>query len=516
MHNSSAVPMEPLTAVAPRNSICNTDDRRLPSVSALRSRSCNLCSSSVAMFLAASALVLIPCFWQSRIQAGDLSSHLYNAWLAQLIKHGQIKGLWIARQWDNVLFDICLEWLSLHLGVRIAERVAVAVAVLVFFWGSFTLLCTVTAKRPWFMAPCLAMLAYGYVFQLGLFNFYISLGLSFFALAVFWRGASKYALLAIPFLAVAWTAHPLPVRWCLATAAYILIARAIPSSLHPALFTTAVLLLCFLRYLLLQLANRWSWWQLALVTGADQVVAYGTHYVILGVYLLFLWVTLYRCILRNGIHSALSIPVQLMLLAGIGAFLLPDGVFLPAYNAPFTFLSARMSLVTALLACCVAGTATPTKFHRYAFGFLAVTFFACLYVDDRALNSIEDKVTLLTRQLPAGQRIVSSISLPGARIQPQHILDRACIGHCFSYANYEPSTGQFRVRAAPHNGVVVWTDTDSKALQAGRYLVRADDLPLYQIYSCGQENGDLCIRSLKPGERNGGAATPEDLAAKIR
>jgi len=29
-----------------------------------------------------------------------------------------------------------------------------------------------------------------------------------------------------------------------------------------------------------------------------------------------------------------------------------------------------------------------------------------------------------------------------------HSVDRACIGHCFSYSNYEPSSGQFRVRAS--------------------------------------------------------------------
>jgi diadenosine tetraphosphate (Ap4A) HIT family hydrolase len=40
-------------------------------------------------YLAASVLVLIPCFWQSRLQAGELGSDSYNAGLAQRIRQGQ-------------------------------------------------------------------------------------------------------------------------------------------------------------------------------------------------------------------------------------------------------------------------------------------------------------------------------------------------------------------------------------------------------------------------------------------
>ena len=33
--------------------------------------------------------LLVPCFWQPRIQSVDLSSHIYNAWLASLIARNQ-------------------------------------------------------------------------------------------------------------------------------------------------------------------------------------------------------------------------------------------------------------------------------------------------------------------------------------------------------------------------------------------------------------------------------------------
>ncbi len=50
-----------------------------------------------------SALVLLPCFWHKSIEAGDLPSHTYNAWLSQLIAHGQAPGLYIESRWNNVL-----------------------------------------------------------------------------------------------------------------------------------------------------------------------------------------------------------------------------------------------------------------------------------------------------------------------------------------------------------------------------------------------------------------------------
>ena len=44
-------------------------------------------------YLLVSILALAPVFWQPRVQAGDLSSHIYNAWLTQLIETGRTQGL---------------------------------------------------------------------------------------------------------------------------------------------------------------------------------------------------------------------------------------------------------------------------------------------------------------------------------------------------------------------------------------------------------------------------------------
>src|SRR5437899_9292567 len=116
--------------------------------------------------LLVSTLLAGPCFWHRRIEAGDLASHVYNAWLAQLVERGQAPGLYFARQWNNVACDIALTRLGNIFGFAAAEKIVVSACVLVFFWGAFALISAAARQAPWPLAPCLAMLAYGYTFQM--------------------------------------------------------------------------------------------------------------------------------------------------------------------------------------------------------------------------------------------------------------------------------------------------------------------------------------------------------------
>src|ERR1700716_2521377 len=83
--------------------------------------------------LCISAGVLIPCFWHRHVEAGDLGSHTYNAWLADLIGRGEVSGLWIVHQWNNVAFDLLLSTFAKVVGWTWAEKLAVSVCVLIFF-----------------------------------------------------------------------------------------------------------------------------------------------------------------------------------------------------------------------------------------------------------------------------------------------------------------------------------------------------------------------------------------------
>ena len=93
---------------------------------------------------------------------------------------GPRPGLWTAPQHTNVLFDILLSNLGPVFGWWAAEKLAVSAAVLIFFWGAFALVAAAVQRPPWSLLPCIALITYGWTFHLGFFNYYLSLGLSFF------------------------------------------------------------------------------------------------------------------------------------------------------------------------------------------------------------------------------------------------------------------------------------------------------------------------------------------------
>jgi len=179
--------------------------------------------------LLVSTLLAGPCFWHRRIEAGDLASHVYNAWLAQLIEKGQAPGLYLVSRWNNVLFDITLLHLGKVFGFPVAEKIAVYACVLIFFWGVFAFVAAVTERAPWFLAPCIAMLTYGYSFNMGFMNYYLSLGLACFSLALFWGARGRewvYGAVLLPFVLLA---HPIGFVWLIGTLAYVKVRAWLPA-----------------------------------------------------------------------------------------------------------------------------------------------------------------------------------------------------------------------------------------------------------------------------------------------
>ena len=61
---------------------------------------------------------------------------------------------------------------------------------------------------------------------------------------------------------------------------------------------------------------------------------------------------------------------------------------------------------------------------------------------------MEAEIERLVATLPKGERVTATIWAPPDSRLPfiVHMVDRACIGKCFSFQNYEPPSQQFRVR----------------------------------------------------------------------
>ncbi|PWT99976.1 MAG: hypothetical protein C5B51_25985 [Terriglobia bacterium] len=452
-------------------------------------------------YLLASLALLVPCFWQPRIQAGDLSSHIYNSWLAQLIESGRVDGLMIVRQTTNVLFDLLLSVLFRVFGAEWAQRAAVSIAVLVFVWGAFAFISKAAGRPAWHFIPCIAMLAYGWVFHMGFFNFYLGLGLCFWAMALVWEGKGPATALAAGLLLLAYTAHALPVLWTLGLIAYVWIARRVSQRIRARILAGFLMLMGAVHLAVNRtLVSHWSPTQISLSTGADQVWVFDGKYYVVLTGLLLLWGSLFLELLhrRSGREVIASLPFQLCVLSASAVFILPTAVLIPGFNHSLVYIAERMSLGVGVCMCALLDMIQPRTVQRYGLLLLALVFFAFLFRDERALNEFEDRMDGLIAQLPAGGRVVSPLVDPALRINAlTHMVDRACLGRCYSYANYEPSTAQFRIRAVSENAVVVANYRDSWNMQNGNYVVRERELPLFKIVV--DRAGRLAYEDLKAG-----------------
>jgi hypothetical protein len=439
--------------------------------------------AGVALLL--SAVMVAPCFWQPRIQAGDLSSHIYNAWLSQLIETGRLDGLVLTQQATNVLFDLVLARLFPLFGAEAAQRIAVSGAALLFFWGAFQFLTAVAGRRPWHLAPCVAIFAYGWVFHMGFFNFYISMALCLWALSLLWEGTGWRLPAAGALLLAASTAHLLPVAWSAGLAVYLWIARRVHPRRRAWLTAAGLLFIGGLHaFLATRYVSRWTPKQFASMTGADQIWVFESKYYFLLVALVLMWGLLFLNLLhrRGARRIVLGIPFQFCVMSAAIVVALPDAVLLPGYRHALSYIAERMSLGVGICVCALLGAARPTGWQRFGMAAVAGVFFLFLYQDERALNRFEDQMESVVASLPPGQRVISGVTETGTRHNAlAHVLDRACLGRCFSYGNYEPSTAQFRVRAIGPNPYVTHSYGDADAILTGTYVPRPGDLPMWQV-----------------------------------
>ncbi len=459
--------------------------------------------------LALSALLLTPCYWHRRIEAGDLGSHTYNAWLALLVAKGQAPGLHISPQWNNVLVDVALTWLGSRLGFITAERIVVSVCVLCFFWGAFAFIGASAQRAPWFLVPAIAMISYGYTFYAGFLNYYLSLGLAFGAAALFWRGTRIDWILAVVLAILTYLAHPMGFGVLLAMVVYIRLNEMVRGWQRALLFTLALLALCGFHFYLLRFKTQPGMGSHGLLmTGADQLLLFGGHYKLLAVVVLAFG-SLCFCVsaVQDWKEPALLwriwTPLTLWVLLLVTAVILPGLIWLPQYIAPFSSITTRLTSVTAIVGLSILGCVQPRTWILVGLAVCAAIFFGLQFQDTGALNRMEQQTETLVAGLPYGWRVSYTLYFnEDYRINFRHFVDRACIGKCFAYSNYEPHTGQFRVRITPPGSPLL--SDSGLAIELGEYVVRDADLPMAQIYQSDEADlTKLAIRELKAGEKNG-------------
>src|ERR1019366_7428167 len=115
---------------------------------------------------------------------------------------------------------------------------------------------------------------------------------------------------------------------------------------------------------------------------------------------------------------------------------------------------------------------------------------------------VEAQLTQMISALPPGARVVaalqdsSSLRLNGLI----HIGSAPCIGHCWDYGNYEPSTGQFRVRAPRSNCCVVDDMRLVNEIEFGKHIVTREEAPIYSVCPSKDAGVAFEFRRLEAGE----------------
>lgn len=463
--------------------------------------------------IALSILLLIPCFWHTHVQAGDLGSHVYNAWLAQLVQRHEVHGIVVVNQWSNVLFDVLMVHAANAFGFVAAERIVVSLGVLLFFWGAFSFLAIASGRAPWLVAPFLFVLAYGYAFHMGFMNYYFSIGLALLALAAGLSGGAENWLVAGMIAALSLVAHPLGFVLFVSLAIYVSVWQRLPRWPRLALPLLAIVSFMLLRayfYAHQVLIPSWRTEGFLQLLGQDQMNVYGSRYLLLS-WAALMWgvvsgmAAVYDWIFReNEPGRVLWLATEVYVVVLAATVCLPENFRTGLYAGWVGLLVSRVTLVTAVFGLLVLTSLRLPRWTWRGAAVIGAIYFGFLWQDTGKLDRLEANARSLTHGLARGTRIVAVANAPEDWRVPfiYHSIDRACIGHCFSFANYEASSLQFRVRALPGNSVVTTSVDQSDDMSSGDYRVRKGDLPLVSIYQCDDADfTKLGARPLSEGQK---------------
>jgi hypothetical protein len=358
------------------------------------------------------------------------------------------------------------------------------------------------------------MLAYGYSFNMGFMNYCLSLGLACFAMAILWRARGSDWIVGALLAFFAMLAHPIGFLWMIGTLAYVRARAKLPGWWKLALPLAAASGFATIYWYVSHrpsLLADWDRGPFYFYNGADQLALYGQRYSYLaGVAFLFgvvcVAVDLYSRRRDDSWWKPFELPFELYAVAFCATALLPENLR-PSVNAGWIgVLGSRLTTISAILGLCILAALKPRKWQAAGFGVCCLVFFAFLYQDTGWLNQLEANAEKLVENLPAGTRVIVTAQAPAdSRISfVGHAIERACIGHCFSYANYEPSSGEFRVRVRAGSRVAIASTDLGEDMSSGEYELDDSDLPMKQIYQCyAGDLTKLCIRDLAAGETNG-------------
>ncbi len=433
----------------------------------------------------------------------------------------------LATQFSNVLFDITLSHLANIFGFWIAEKVAVSACVLIFFWGVFALISAVADDPQWILMPCIATLAYGYAFNMGFMNYYLSLGLGAFCLSLVWpvttwEGKEADCIIAALILILAWLAHPIGCLWVLTTIAYVAAhhqPRRLAQTSRSRRRRPRVDNLSLVSPPSSRTRRRLEQWPAVLAIQRRR----SAH----GLRRPLCHPRLGGARVRRHLHSHRARPQspqrRLVAWPRYAGRALPRGLLrrrhvprkLPRFDVRRLDRSARFAPHCHLRHSRAYGSGPrepPPMDHRrlHRHRKRPISFSSASI--PAPSSDLEACAEAAVAKLPPETRIIPTLRAdPDWRVEfVSHVADRACIRHCFVYSNYEPPSKQFRIRVKPGATFIV-TDSaeDADDMQGGGYEIDKRDLPVKQLYQCDPSDWTkLCLHDLAEGESTGHLGYP--------
>lgn len=452
---------------------------------------------ALAAFSAACLPAAVPYFW-----AGDLHSHIYNAWLSLLIERGALPGLSIADIWTNRLLDEPIAQLLRVLSPRKVEAVVLVALAQLFLWSAFLFVRALSGKPSWEWLPILVMLALGGAFHTGTVNWYASASLSLLATAtILGRTALPARVVAgIVLLLVASAGNPLPPAWACGAVGLAIAGRR---GFAPRRILGAACAVVTLIGVSIALAGRGDYFlfQLVAMSGADQLMYFDNAFVLFAVAYLGLLASSLRCWARDHVGPAAANPAfAIAVFSSVCVIGLPDRILFPGYIVPAFYLSTRASLICGIAWVACAAQADSAR-RAAAIITVAAAWLALTCAEWEALSSLQQRIAFAVAKVPRGARVVSTM------IGPSHsalyeAVNLACVGHCFVWSNYEAATRAFRVRAEDGNAFVISRLEDLVAVRQGEYRVPALPFALWKIGACPEPSiaGAICATQANNGE----------------
>jgi hypothetical protein len=405
--------------------------------------------------------------------------------------------------WTNVLFDLLLTSLMRIADPQLAQRLAACLSLLIFFWGAFSFIAALSRQVPWPICPLLAMFSYGVVFQQGFFNYYLGLGFAFLGLAVCLRTTAHGYLRSLPLWALAAASHLFSAALGLAILAFAQLAVRLPRTRRWRLLVAASAisalaagaLSCYLR-----LGYEGSG---AEAFGLLQLWIYDHKYVF---FVVAAGVTIFAPILHyvslaiDPVECLGELPPILYFFCCLLVIFAPSNLVIPGMAQRFTVIAVRLSLPAAILLLAWLAVLAPGRIYQGITAVLSVAFFTTLYFDQGRFSDFEWRLTVAVRDLPRGTRLATRFQFPTRVDVAEHMIDRACIGHCWSYLNFEPASAAFRVRVTDPGRTAISSTSHLQELRDGQAPLSPTESPLLLLQPSSEIDGGFVTIPLHAGE----------------